>query len=214
MTMAGDDGFIDIGNVIDEEGNLFAVLVGEAIAGCIGDIDDGGAGGDHCFDDAGEVFVVGAAGVFGIEFDVADQVAGPFNGLYCPLEDLFAGGVKFGFYMRVGGADAGMDAWPAGVLKGLSGDFDIFLDGAAEAADGGVFDDPAYFLDGMEISGAGHREAGFDDIDAQGFELEGELNFFIGVELAARDLFPIAECGVEDENFLVGHIKFYRRFND
>jgi len=94
------------------------------------------------------------------------------------------------------------------MLEGRCGDFDILLDGAAEAADSSVFDDAGDFLDGMEISGAGHREAGFDDIDPEGFQSEGKLNFFGGIEFAARDLFAIAECGVEDENFLVSHIKF------
>ena len=81
MAMAGEDGLVDIGYVVDQVSDLFAVLIGEAIAGRIGDIDDSGAGGDHGFDHAGEVFVVGAAGVFGVEFDVADEVTGPFHGL-------------------------------------------------------------------------------------------------------------------------------------
>ncbi len=95
MTMAGKDGLIDIGYVVDQPGDLIAVLVGEAIAGRIGDIDDRGACGDHGFDHPGEVFVVGAAGVFGIEFDVVDEVTGPFDGLDGALQDLFAGGVEF-----------------------------------------------------------------------------------------------------------------------
>ena len=97
------------------------------------------------------------------------------------------------------------------MLEGLCGDFDIFLHGAAEAADSGVFDDPTYFLDGVEISGAGHGEAGFDDIDAEGFELEGQLNFFVCVELTARNLFPIAEGGIENEYFLIGHLSNFKR---
>ena len=85
VAMAGDDGLIDIVDVVDEEGDLFAVLVREAVAGGIGDIDDGGAGGDDGFDHAGQVFVVGAAGVFGIEFHVIDEVLCPFYGLDGPL---------------------------------------------------------------------------------------------------------------------------------
>jgi hypothetical protein len=42
----------------------------------------------------------------------------------------------------------------------------------------------------------------------KGFQLERQLDLFLGIELAARDLFAIAEGGVENENFLIGHMDF------
>jgi len=39
VAMAGDNGFIDIAYIIDEVGDLLAILVGQAITGGVGDID-------------------------------------------------------------------------------------------------------------------------------------------------------------------------------
>ena len=95
------------------------------------------------------------------------------------MQDLFAGSVEFAFDVGVRGADTGMDTRPAGVPEGGGGDFDIFLYGAAQSADGGILDDPGYFFDGMEITGAGDGEAGFDDVDAQGLQLERQARSFL-----------------------------------
>ncbi len=205
VAMAGDNGFVDIGDVVHEEGDLLSVLVRQTITGGIGNIDDGGAGGDDGFDDTGQVIVVGAACVFCIEFNVVDEILCPFHGLDGAVENLFAGGVEFIFDMRVGGADAGVDAGSPGGFECLCGHFDIFLHGAAKAADGGVFDNPGYFFHGMEVTGAGDGETGFYDIYAKGFELEGQFDLFPGVELTAGHLFSVAEGGIKDEDFLVRH---------
>ncbi len=95
----------------------------------------------------------------------------------------------------------------AGMLERGGGDFDIFLYGAAQAADRSILDDPGYLFHGMEIAGAGDGEAGFDDVDAKGLQLERQLDLFFGIELAARNLFAVAEGGVENENFLVSHME-------
>jgi hypothetical protein len=211
VAMTGDNGFVDIGDMVYEEGDLLTVLFGQAVAGGIGNIDDGGAGGDNGFDDAGEIIVVGAACVFCVEFHVIYEVLCPFHGLDGTFENLFAVGVELISDMRVRSADAGMDAGAPGGFEGLCGHFDIFLHGAAKAADDGIFDCLCDFFHGMEVTGAGDRETGFDDIDAKGFELEGQFDLFPGVELAAGYLFPVAEGGIKDEDFLVGHSYILKR---
>jgi hypothetical protein len=96
-----------------------------------------------------------------------------------------------------------VDAGAFGVFEGLCGDFDIFLYCAGQAADGDIFYNFRYFLDGMEVAGAGNGETGFQDIDAKGFEFDGQFDFLTGIEFAARDLFSVAEGGIKDEDFLV-----------
>ena len=51
---------------------------------------------------------------------------------------------------------------------------------------------------GIEISGAGDREARFDHVHAEIFEQFGDLDLFGGVQLTAGDLLTIAERGVEN----------------
>ena len=111
MTMAGNNGFVDIGDMVHEIGDFFAILMRQAIAGGIGNIDDCGAGFDNGFDHPGQVCIIGAAGVFGIKFHIVDKIFGPFNGLYCPFNDIFAIGIEFGFDMQIRSADSGMNSW-------------------------------------------------------------------------------------------------------
>ena len=105
--------------------------------------------------------------------------------------------------MKIGGADAGMDAGAFGVFEGLGGHFDVFFHGAAQTADGGIFNDLGDLLHGMKVSGAGDGEAGLDDIHAQGFQLQGQFDLFLRIELTARHLFSVAEGGVKNEDLLV-----------
>src|ERR1700754_2796467 len=83
--------------------------------------------------------------------------------------------------------------------------FDIFFHCAGEAAYGCVPDDLRDFLYRIEVSGTGDGETGFDDIDAKGFQLKGQLDLFPCVELATGYLFSVAEGGIKDVDFLVGH---------
>ena len=104
-----------------------------------------------------------------------------------------------------------MDAGAPGGFECCGGHFDIFLNGAAKAADAGIFDDFGYLFYGMEVAGAGDRETGFDDIDAEGFQLKGQLDLFPGVELATGYLFSVPEGGIKDVDFFVGHCYVLKR---
>jgi len=53
------------------------------------------------------------------------------------------------------------------------------------------------------------REAGFEDVYSQGFQLQGQFDFFFSVEFAARYLFSIPERGIKNENLFVD-IEFFK----
>src|SRR5471032_1810561 len=54
-------------------------------------------------------------------------------------------------------------------------------------------------LDRLEVALRGGREAGFDDVDAQPFELLGDADFFILGHRGAGRLLAVAQRGVEDD---------------
>ena len=100
--------------------------------------------------------------------------------------------------MAVAGSDSGVDAFALGEAKCFCGAVDVFFHGAGEGADGGPGDGFGDFDDGIEVAGAGDGEAGFDDIDAEAFQLLGDLNLLNRVELASGHLFAVAEGGVKN----------------
>jgi len=107
--------------------------------------------------------------------------------------------------VQVRGANARMDAGSAGVSEGFCSDFNVFLNGAAESADSRLFDGERNFPDTLKITGRRNREASLDDVHTKGFELEGEFDFFAGVEFATRHLLAVAQGGVENMDFFCRH---------
>ena len=198
--MGRNDGFVDAVHVFHQVADLGSVFIGQAVARRVGNVDHRGPGLDHGFDHTGEVFVLGAAGIFGIELHVLHVALGIFDGPHGPLDDLLAVGVELVADVAVRGADAGVDALVLGVLQGLHRHVDVFLHGPGQAADGGPGHGLGDFHHGVEVTGARNGKSGLDDIDAQLFQRFGNLDFFNGVELAAGDLFPVAERRVEDVN--------------
>ena len=203
MAVGGDDGLVDTVDVLHKIADLGAVLLGQAVAGGVGDVHHGGTRFDDGLDDAGKVFVVGASGILGIELHVFHEFLRVFHSGYTTLDDFFAGGVELIFNMVVAGTDAGVDALVAGILEGFDGNIDVLLYGAGEGADGGPRHGFGYLNDGVEIAWAGDGESGFDDIHTKALQLLGHLDFFYRVELATGHLFTVAEGGVEDIKFIV-----------
>ena len=115
--------------------DLRPILVGEAIACGVGNVDHSGSGLDDSFDDFSEVLIVGASGILSIELNVIDILLGISYGPYGTLEDLLTGGVELIFNMIVARADTRMDAFMFGILQSLSGAVNVFFHGACQCAD-------------------------------------------------------------------------------
>ena len=101
-------------------------------------------------------------------------------------------------YVDVGAADAGVDAFAFGKFERFDGGVDVFFDGSSERADYGCCNGFRDLYNRLEVARGGDRKACLDHVYAEGFQLVGDLDFFYGVELAARGLLAVAEGGVED----------------
>ncbi len=185
---------------------LFPILLGKTIACCVRDIHRGGAGFDHGFNHPRQVVVIGTARIFGVKFHIVRKIPRPFDALNRPFQDFLAGAVEFSFDMIIGSADSGMDPGPPGMLERFGGAFDVFQDGTAEPADGCVADNTGDFRYRFEVARTGNRETGFDNIHPQGFQGQGNLNLFLGIELAAGNLLTVAQRSIENVNFVCGHM--------
>ena len=137
VAMGGDDGAVDAVDVVHEIFDFGSVFMREAISGGVGDVDHGGAGLDDGFYYAGQVFVVGAPGVLGIELYVFHVFLGILGGGDGLLQDVFAVGVELILDVVIARADAGVYSFALGILQGLEGTVDVFHLGSCQGTDGG-----------------------------------------------------------------------------
>jgi hypothetical protein len=85
-------------------------------------------------------------------------------------------------------------------FHGGAGGINVGVDTAGQAANDWTADGPGNFLDGIEISPTGNREARLDDIDPEASELASDLEFLATRHGGAGALLPVAKGGVEDLN--------------
>ena len=192
VAVGGDNHPVYSGHVLFEVANLAAELVGQAIAGGVGYVDNGSPGLDDGLDHAGQVFVVGAACIFGIELNVLDILFGIFDRGDSALDNLLAGGVELVFDVVVRSAYAGVYTFVPGILQGFGRYLYIVFDRSGKGTNGGPCHRFGDGNDRFEIAGTGYRKSCFYDVDAKGFECFGYLYFFNGVELTAGDLLAVS----------------------
>ncbi len=135
VAVGGNDHLVDALHVVDQIFDLGTEFRGEAVAGGVGDVYDCGTGADNGFDHAGEIFIVGASGVFGVKLHVFHEFLGEGHGSDSAFENVVAGGVEFIFDVVVRGADTGVDAGAFGIFQRFGGHADVVFDSAGQRAD-------------------------------------------------------------------------------
>ncbi len=108
-------------------------------------------------------------------------------------------------HMDGAGGDEGVNTLVRRFGQRLSRLDDIPVHGPGQRADRTLFDHLSDPTDRVEVAGAGGRETRLDDIDAQSFELHGDLYLLFGVHRGSGALFPVSECGVEYIYFIFFH---------
>ena len=91
VAVGGYDYVVDAVDVLHEILYFLAEFPWQAVAGGVGDVDDRGPGLHYGLHDAGEIFVVGASGVFGVELHVFDERFRILHGCHGSLDDFLAG---------------------------------------------------------------------------------------------------------------------------
>src|SRR6267142_60038 len=188
----------DDGEFFDQVRENLAVAFGRGVADGVGEIDRRGAGLDGGLGDLFQEIELGAAGIFGREFDVAGVGQGLLNRLDADADDFFLALAELEIAVDFGGGAEDVNAGALGALDGFAGAFDVFGRTAGQAAADGGFQFSSNRLNGFEVAGGGDGEAGLDDVHAESFELMGDFQLFLEIEGGARGLLAISQCGVED----------------
>ena len=182
-------------------GDQVGVVRRIGVAHGVRDVDRAGASLDHRLDDFREEVGLGTRSVLGRELDVVTQGAGVGDRLAGLLDDFVFGLVELvGAVNRAGGQE---DMDPATLASGLDrfgSAVDVALQTARQAANAGLGRLAGDRLDGGEVIRRGNRKAGFDDVDAQGFEGAGDLQLLGQVHGSAGRLLAVAQGGVKNQN--------------
>ena len=132
VAVCRDDGAVYVVHVLHEILDFAAVLFGQTVAGGIGDVYHRGSRLDDSLDHAGEILIVGAAGVFGVEFHILYIALGILHRRHSTLQYLFAVAVELVLDVLVAGAYTCVDALVAGVAEGVGCHVYVFLHGACQ----------------------------------------------------------------------------------
>ena len=200
MAVGGERGALDAADIFEQITHFCSVLVRQAIARGIGDVEHRGARLNGDLEHAGQELIIRPSRVFGVELYVFHEAFGQPHGRRRPVQNVFRRGLQFVTDVDLGDADAGVDTGPVRPLQGLGRRTDVLLHRTGKTADDGLPQGCRYGLHRLEIAGAGNGKTRFDHVDAERFQGQGNFDFLGGVQFAAGHLFPVAEGGIKDLN--------------
>ncbi len=90
MTMATQNGLVNIGDIINEVSDFFTILMRQAITRGIRNIDNCCSCLNHGFNYFSKIFIVGTACIFCIKLHIVHKVLCPFYGLCCSCQYFFS----------------------------------------------------------------------------------------------------------------------------
>ena len=205
MAVCGDDGLLYAVHMLDKIAYLGGILRRQAVPCSVRYVDDRRPGLNHGLHHAREVFVVGTAGVLGIELHILYIFLRIADSPHGTLEYLLAGRLELMAYMLVRSADTGMYPLVPRVPERFGRDVDILLHGPREGAYYRPCDGLGHLHDGIEVPRTRDGKARLDDVDAELLEGLRELYFLGRAELAPGNLLPVPQGGVENVNPAIRH---------
>ena len=205
MAVDADGDPLDAGDMLPQVADELSVLVGNRVAHGVRHVEHRGPRRDRHGEDLHQIGPIAPRGVLGREFHVLAEGLGQRDPVPDHLQRLGPGLLELVLQVDIRGSQEGVDPGMGGLLKGLPGPFDVAGDGPAEGRDGRPPAGAGDGLDGGEVIIRGHREAGLDDIHAQGIQLPSHQQLLVQVHAAAWRLFAVAKGGVEDGDPLSTH---------
>src|SRR4030095_4140345 len=95
--------------------------------------------------------------------------------------------------MKIRSTDPCVNTGAFRVLQCLSRGFDVFQYSPAQPAYSCILNHTCNLAYTLEIAGRRNRKTGLNYINAQGFKLEGDLNFFFGIKFTSGYLLTIPQ---------------------
>ena len=140
MTVGGDDGLIDVIDMLHQILDLLVILLGQTVACGIRDIHDGGTSLDHSLHHLGEIRVVGATCILAVELHIIDETLGILRGSHSTFQNLLTGGIELVPDVLVAGTDTCVDTLVLRKLQGLEGHINVAFHSTCQGTDDGPCD--------------------------------------------------------------------------
>jgi len=137
VAVRGEDGVVYTIYMFHQIFNLLAILRRQTVARRVGDVHHRGTRLDDGFHYAGQILVVRASGIFGIELHVVYIFLGILHGRYCPFDNFLPVRIELIFDMFVTRSYTGMDTLVLGILQGICCHINILLHGTGQGTNRG-----------------------------------------------------------------------------
>ena len=176
------------------------VLLGNAVADGVGDVERRRAGVDRDLQHLAHEVEVRSGRVLRRELDVVGVLLGVGDGATGLDLHLIGRHPQLVLHVDLAGGDEDVDAGRGGRLDGLPAPVDVGQRGAGQPTDDGAAHGGGDGLHRFEVALAGDGEAGLDDVDPEAGQLLGDLELLALVERDARRLLAVTEGRVEDDD--------------
>ena len=170
VAVRGYYGLVDVLHVIDQIFDFGAVLVGQTVTGCVGNVHHCGAGCDDGFDYAGQILRLCSSGVFCVKLHVLDILFGIAHGLHGGLDYFLGSRAQLVVNVLVRDAYSGVYAFVFGQTQSVRRHVYIFFHRTRECAYGRSGYGFRNFAHRVEVARTRNRKSRLNNIDAEAFE--------------------------------------------
>ena len=196
---------VRVGNAGEQLADGVTELLGNGIAHCVRDVDGGGAGIDHCLDDAAQEIQLGTARILTGKLHIPHMIAGMFYRRHRMLDHLIRRQAQLVLHMDRAGRQEGMNAPGFCPGQGFCRPVDIRRLGTGQGANGGFAHGVGNGLHRQKVPLAGDGEAGFDHIHLHPFQGLGDTQLLVLIHGGAGALLAIAQGGIENNQAFFAH---------
>ena len=189
-------------HAVDHVPDELAEVLGQPVADGVGDVDRGRAVVHRDLAHVAHEVGVRAEAVLGRVLDVRGVALGPGHARRDLLLDLVVGHPELLLHVELGRRQEDVDPVALGVAHRLPRPVHVLERGPGEPRDDRAAHGLGDRLDGFEVTVAGDREAGLDDVDPEARELVGDLELLADVQRDAGRLLAVPEGRVEDQDLV------------
>ena len=178
------------------------------VAHGIGNVDGGGAGGNHGFADAVEEFWFGSIPVFSREFNVVRVLRAGLHRSDRAFKHFVRRHPQFRLHMQGTRRNERMNTAARCEFDGFTRLFNVFQRRTGERADRRILHVTCNLFDRFKVALGARRKPRFHHIDPEALQLQGDPKLFFLRHRGTGTLFPVTQRGIKNNEAVAVHAHF------